>query len=239
MDRILLKTKAKETMSKNSSFYIYYLIYFVAVLILSSIPFFSLLTILAEIWLAGLAINIARGNKLEANFNGMNYKRGTLSYLWLLLIMLPAIIPLVISTVMITFGCVIDSIASNIILVGIGVLLMIASMVAVFIISLIYGVALYVGLDIRKPEMKPLDCVKYAKELIKGHVADYFVLQLSFIPWLLLVGITCGIVGIYVMPYMQLTNVYFYMSLIKEKEGDDIIPEQIVEPMDLTKENIE
>ena len=53
------------------------------------------------------------------------------------------------------------------------------------------------------------------------------------------VGITCGIVGIYVMPYMQLTNVYFYMSLIKEKEGDDIIPEQIVEPMDLTKENIE
>lgn len=37
---------------------------------------------------------------------------------------------------------------------------------------------------------------------------------------------------------MKLTNAYFYMSLIKEKENEDIIPEQVVEPMDLTKDDI-
>ena len=239
MDRILLKSQAKETLSKNNSLFIYYLVYFLASVLLSSLPCVSLLIIFAELWLMGITISVVRGNKPELTFKGMNYQRGILSYLWVLLIMLPATVPLMISTLMITFGCVIEGVVSNLVLVGLGVLLMIISTAAVFVIGFIYAVSIYVGLDTRKPEMKPLECVKYSRELIKGHIADYFVLQLSFIPWLLLTGITCGIAGIYVMPYMKLTNAYFYMSLIKEKENEDIIPEQVVEPMDLTKDDIE
>ena len=39
------------------------------------------------------------------------------------------------------------------------------------------------------------------------------MLYLSFIPWLLLTGITCGIAGIYVLPYMNATVTNFYLDI--------------------------
>ena len=51
---------------------------------------------------------------------------------------------------------------------------------------------------------------KKSIELMNGHKMDYFILQLSFFPWLLLVGLTLGFALIYVGPYMQLTLTAFY-----------------------------
>lgn len=49
--------------------------------------------------------------------------------------------------------------------------------------------------------------------IMKGHKMDYFILLLSFIPWLLLTAITLGIAGIYVFPYMEITYAKFYDNI--------------------------
>jgi uncharacterized membrane protein len=54
---------------------------------------------------------------------------------------------------------------------------------------------------------------KKSMELMNGHKMDYFVLMLSFIPWLLLVSITFGLAFIYVGPYMELTMAAFYEKI--------------------------
>ena len=41
----------------------------------------------------------------------------------------------------------------------------------------------------------------------------YFVLMLSFIPWMLLCTVTCGIAMLYVGPYMNATFVNFYEAI--------------------------
>ena len=60
------------------------------------------------------------------------------------------------------------------------------------------------------PDYSPTQCIKASKAMMKGHRWELFVLGLSFIPWLLLVSVTCGIAGIYVGPYMTLTYTNFY-----------------------------
>lgn len=57
------------------------------------------------------------------------------------------------------------------------------------------------------------EAIKESWHIMKGHKMDYFILELSFIPWLLLMGITFGIAGIYVIPYMSTTNCKFYDSI--------------------------
>lgn len=60
-----------------------------------------------------------------------------------------------------------------------------------------------------------LECIRESKAMTDGHKMDLFVLSLSFIGWLLLVGITCGIAAIWVGPYMQATLANAYQSLKK------------------------
>ncbi len=56
---------------------------------------------------------------------------------------------------------------------------------------------------------------KKSMEIMEGHKCEYFVLQLSFIPWYLLVCITLGIASIYVTPYVSAANAEFYNKLKK------------------------
>lgn len=60
------------------------------------------------------------------------------------------------------------------------------------------------------PDMGIMDCITESRRMMDGHKMDLFVLQLSFIPWILLTCVTCGIAGIYVYPYMTLTQMNFY-----------------------------
>ena len=49
--------------------------------------------------------------------------------------------------------------------------------------------------------------------ITRGYKFDLFVLDLSFIGWSLLVGITAGIANLWVEPYIQLTTAAFYEQL--------------------------
>ena len=77
-----------------------------------------------------------------------------------------------------------------------------------------YSLAPYILAE--NPEMSANDAIKESKRLMNGHKMDFFVLQLSFIPWILLVCVTFGVASIYVSPYISATYVNFYNS-IKEQ----------------------
>lgn len=67
---------------------------------------------------------------------------------------------------------------------------------------------------------KELDAAKAqvkSMEMMQGYKMEYFILQLSFIPWFLLCGITFGLAGIYVMPYYNTTLAAFHEKLANKK----------------------
>lgn len=74
-----------------------------------------------------------------------------------------------------------------------------------------YSMALYIWAE--NKELGALEAINKSKEMMDGHKMDYFVLQLSFIGWILLTMVTFGIAGIYVIPYISATIINFYRSL--------------------------
>lgn len=68
------------------------------------------------------------------------------------------------------------------------------------------------------PEMSPNGAITASRQMMDGHKFDLFVLHLSFIPWLLLCGITFGLAGLYVFPYMKATEAAFYDALKAQNE---------------------
>ena len=56
-----------------------------------------------------------------------------------------------------------------------------------------------------------------SKAMMKGHKWEAFVLELSFIGWVILGGLTAGILNIfYVNPYMLATKAEFYTAIKAE-----------------------
>ncbi len=74
-----------------------------------------------------------------------------------------------------------------------------------------YSQAFYVLAE--HPEMSGKEALDESIVIMDGHKMDYFVLMLSFIPWMLLGSITCGIALLYVIPYMNATLVNFYEAI--------------------------
>lgn len=52
-----------------------------------------------------------------------------------------------------------------------------------------------------------------SRRLTEGFKTDLFVLDLSFLLWDMLIGITCGLAAFYVVPYMQTTQAMYYENL--------------------------
>lgn len=65
--------------------------------------------------------------------------------------------------------------------------------------------------------------LKISMKLTNGHKWDLFILDLSFIGWVLLSCITCGIALFYVVPYYEMTKVNAYHALLKEAVEKGII----------------
>ena len=59
------------------------------------------------------------------------------------------------------------------------------------------------------PEMSGKEALDESIAMMDGHKMDYFMLWVSFIPWLLLIGITFGIAALYVIPYMEAAYTFF------------------------------
>ena len=72
-----------------------------------------------------------------------------------------------------------------------------------------YRQALYLLLD--HPEMGIMECIRESKRLMRGHKAELFVLDLSFIGWALLSIIP--FVSVYTLPYTESTYALYYDQL--------------------------
>ena len=74
-----------------------------------------------------------------------------------------------------------------------------------------YSQAYYILAE--NPDKGIMECIRESKEMMVGHKMDKFILDLSFIPWFLLTAVTCGLAGLYVTPYTSITDAAFYNSL--------------------------
>jgi len=63
------------------------------------------------------------------------------------------------------------------------------------------------------PGMGANNAITKSKEIMNGHKLDLFVLQLSFIPWYFLCGLTLGLAAIYVIPYVETTTANFMKDI--------------------------
>ena len=68
------------------------------------------------------------------------------------------------------------------------------------------------------PDMDADDAIRLSMEMMNGEKLNAFILDLSFIPWLILSAFTFYIIGIfYVFPYINATNAELYLAI---KNGD-------------------
>jgi uncharacterized membrane protein len=67
-------------------------------------------------------------------------------------------------------------------------------------------------------EIGYLDAMKRSVDLMKGHKAKLFWLNLSFIGWIILAILTFGIGLLLLLPYINTTLAYFYEDLKAEQQ---------------------
>lgn len=74
-----------------------------------------------------------------------------------------------------------------------------------------YSMSFYVLAD--NPELTASEALAKSQSIMRGHKMDLFILELSFIGWYFVVGLTFGLAAIYVAPYMHATIANFYNSI--------------------------
>lgn len=77
-----------------------------------------------------------------------------------------------------------------------------------------YSMANYILAE--NPGIGAREAITRSRAMMDGHKMELFVLELSFIGWLLLVGITFGIAAIWVGPYMNAAMANFYNKIKNE-----------------------
>ncbi|MGN0572076.1 MAG: DUF975 family protein [Candidatus Fimenecus sp.] len=63
------------------------------------------------------------------------------------------------------------------------------------------------------PNLSQSQARNLSSRMTDGFKTDLFVLDLSFILWYMLTGITCGLAAFYVVPYVQTTQAMYYENL--------------------------
>ena len=70
------------------------------------------------------------------------------------------------------------------------------------------------------PELSGTQAITLSRRMMKGHKGDAFVLDLSFIGWILLSALTFGILHLfYVGPYIEATNAELYKAVRADYEA--------------------
>ena len=95
-----------------------------------------------------------------------------------------------------------------------GLLLIIPAIIA----SYSYSMATYLLID--HPEYSVMDCIRESKRMMRGHKMEFFLLQLSFIGWILLVQLSMlpgmwmlSALQLWTVPYISMTCVLYYEIL--------------------------
>lgn len=175
-------------------------------------------------------IKLRRGEEVKAfdfiTFGFNNFARSwkvagnMLLKLWLPILLY--IIATVIFTFAISFGAVAtvasESSAFGIIASIVGIVLLIASFVYLFITSLSYSLTYLIAYD--NENMSGKEVVEESKKMMKGNRGKYVLLSLSFIGWMILSVFTLYIGMLWLAPYIQVSVICFYEAL-KDKKVEE------------------
>lgn len=94
-------------------------------------------------------------------------------------------------------------------------LVMLICIIVYFIATLAFFPVFYMILDF--PGYDAGTILKQSIKIMRGNKIRYALLQLSFIPLVLLSMFTCGIALLWVLPYMEMTSANFYLDMISAK----------------------
>lgn len=78
--------------------------------------------------------------------------------------------------------------------------------------SFAYAMTPYILADEDYEHLSGMDVLRESEQMMNGRKMDFFVLGLSFIGWILVIIITCGLAAFYVSPYMSATFAEFYLE---------------------------
>jgi len=84
--------------------------------------------------------------------------------------------------------------------------------------SFSYFLAPYMAMD--NPEKAAGDNITLSKELMEGYKGQNFMLELSFFFWILGVIVTFGLLGLYVIPYMNISMALFYIHRMNKQPDE-------------------
>ncbi|MBU5316717.1 DUF975 family protein [Clostridium bornimense] len=79
------------------------------------------------------------------------------------------------------------------------------------ILSLAYSQSFYILVE--NPEKSIFDCLKESRVMMIGYKWKLFCLYFSFIGWLLLSILTCGIGSLWLTPYIEISKACFYEDI--------------------------
>ena len=87
-----------------------------------------------------------------------------------------------------------------------------------------YAMSFYIKVD--HPEYDWQACMNASKTMMRGHKGELFVLDLSFIGWMIVGSLAFGIGTLWVAPYMECTHANFYACLCAQNPaGPSAAPE--------------
>ena len=161
---------------------------------------------------------------LSTGFN--NFVRAWKVLLWTLVKMLVPVILLVVAIVLMGVGIAGSTasilFSSNSSAGGFGVLTVVS--VILYIVAIIwlivksYSYQLSYLIAIENPSILAKEAVERSAELMQGRKAKLFWLQLSFIGWAILAGLTFGIGMLWLLPYIQFATIVFYKDALGNKK---------------------
>jgi len=256
MERAELKAKAREALAGKWGKAIllmiaYGIVIFLGEMILTWVPFIGplaliVLTVPLTVGYTVEFMKLARGE--EVNYFGF-FKEGfdRFGKSWevvghtILKVIAPFIAYLVSvfgATMLISLGAIAGS-SFMIVIGGILFIGVFASLVWLMVKTLLYSLTTYILID--NSEMSAKEVVNESAKLMLGNRMKYFVLSLSFIGWALLAILTCGIGYLWLVPYIAVTNIFFYNDLAGKKVGvvkeDEVEAEEVESDVIVEDEN--
>ena len=93
-------------------------------------------------------------------------------------------------------------------------LLTIVGLLAATLLTMPLSMAYYLLAD--HEELGGMEALKESAYMMKGHLGQYFLLQLSFVPIMIGSVIALYIPLLWIMPYIEMTNIEFYRDLSGE-----------------------
>lgn len=89
-----------------------------------------------------------------------------------------------------------------------------------------YSMAFYLKVD--HPEYSWNDAITESRKLMNGHKWDLFIQDLSFLGWVIVGLLLCGIGILWVVPYMQASRAIFYNELVGGTKVEEAPAEDVV-----------